>query len=78
MNIADYSSFSQTYTVMKKKWSEVFEREYLVNVLHRTNGNVTAAAKESGIDRSNFLRLLRRHGIQSEQFRKVRDLKEAA
>jgi DNA-binding NtrC family response regulator len=78
MNISDYSAFSQTYTVMKKKWSEVFEREYLVNVLNRTNGNVTAAAKESGIDRSNFLRLLRRHGIQSGQFRKIRDLKEAA
>jgi len=63
---------------MKKKWSEVFEREYLMSVLNRTQGNVTAAAKESGIDRSNFLRLLRRHGIHAESFRNVRSLKAVA
>ena len=78
MNFVDYSAQSQTYTVMKKKWSEVFEREYLMSVLNRTQGNVTAAAKESGIDRSNFLRLLRRHGIHAESFRNVRSLKAVA
>jgi DNA-binding NtrC family response regulator len=78
MNITDYSGESQNYTVMKKKWSEQFEREYLINLLNRTQGNVTIAAKESGIDRSNFLRLLRRHGINAANFRNARSLKAVA
>ena len=79
MDVKDYSgSDSQNYTVMKKKWSEHFEKEYLINLLNRTQGNVTSAAKESGIDRSNFLRLLRRHGINAQNFRGVRTLKAVA
>jgi transcriptional regulator with PAS, ATPase and Fis domain len=78
MSITDYSSDSQNYTVMKKKWSEQFEKEYLINLLNRTQGNVTLAAKESGIDRSNFLRLLRRHGINAQSYRNSRSLKAVA
>jgi DNA-binding NtrC family response regulator len=78
MNIQDYSGESRNYTLMKKKWSEQFEREYLINLLNHTQGNVTLAAKESGIDRSNFLRLLRRHGINAQNFRNVRMLKAVA
>jgi two-component system response regulator GlrR len=59
----------ENYTQLKKRWSDSFEREYLVHVLERNHGNVTAAAKESGIDRSNFLRLLRRHGVSAQNYR---------
>jgi DNA-binding NtrC family response regulator len=58
-----------SYTLLKKKWSEAFEKEYLVSILARYQGNVTAAAKEAGIDRSNFLRLLRRHQINAQNYR---------
>ena len=58
-----------TYTSLKKKWSEAFEKEYLVSILGRYQGNVTSAAKEAGIDRSNFLRLLRRHQINAQNYR---------
>jgi DNA-binding NtrC family response regulator len=58
-----------SYTVMKKKWSEAFERDYLHNILVKHQGNVTAAAKEAAVDRSNFLRLLRRHKITAEAYR---------
>jgi DNA-binding NtrC family response regulator len=68
---ADWNSPEKTssYTVLKKKWSESFEKEYLTKVLIRHQGNVTAAAKEACVDRSNFLRLLRRHQIDAAHYR---------
>lgn len=63
------SENTSSYTVLKKKWSEAFEKEYLTGVLEKTKGNVTAASKEAGVDRSNFLRLLRRHQIDAETYR---------
>ena len=59
------------YMELKKKWCENFEREYLVSTLNRHDGNVSAAAREARIDRSNLLRLLRRHGLRAEQYRKA-------
>jgi DNA-binding NtrC family response regulator len=66
---AENDSLTSSYTVLKKKWSEVFEKEYLTSVLERHHGNVTAAAKEAAVDRSNFLRLLRRHHIDAAVYR---------
>jgi DNA-binding NtrC family response regulator len=68
---SDWNSTENTssYTLLKKKWSESFEKEYLTKVLIRHQGNVTAAAKEACVDRSNFLRLLRRHHIDAAQYR---------
>lgn len=57
------------YMEIKRRWSEGFEKEYLVAALGRHNGNVSAAAREAKIDRSNFLRLLRRYQIKSSAFR---------
>jgi DNA-binding NtrC family response regulator len=73
MNLNDSSGMN--YTQLKKKWSDAFEKEYLVSCLVRSHGNVTAAARVSGIDRSNFLRLLRRHQINAQIYR---DIKKAA
>jgi len=79
MNInAGSGDGSQTFTNLKKKWSDEFEKEYLQTLLTRTHGNVSAAAKESGIDRSNFLRLLRRHQINAQNFRVHSSLKQVA
>ena len=54
---------------LKKKWSNAFEKEYLVTTLKRFKGNVSAAARYAKLDRSNFLRLLRRHNLKAEGFR---------
>jgi DNA-binding NtrC family response regulator len=59
-----------SFTDMKRKWSDSFEAEYLVGTLTRHNGNVSAAAREAKLDRSNFLRLLRRHSLKAESYRK--------
>jgi len=56
---------------LKKKWADSFEREYLETALGRHGGNVSAAAREAKLDRSNFLRLLRRHQLRAEGFRKA-------
>ena len=63
---------------MKKQWVDAFEKEYLVNTLTRHDGNVSAAAREAKLDRSNFLRLLRRHGVKAQDFRKVGGEEETA
>lgn len=60
-----------SYTELKKKWSDSFEVDYLASLLNRHQGNVSAAAREAKLDRSNFLRLLRRHQIKGETFRKA-------
>jgi len=39
------------------------ERRYLADVLARTDGNLSAAARESGIDRKHLRTLARKHGL---------------
>lgn len=39
------------------------ERQYLQQLLHRTNGNVTEASRMAGVSRQHLHRLLLRHGI---------------
>lgn len=62
------------YMELKKLWSDSFEKEYLVSSLQRHGGNVSAAAREAKIDRSNFLRLLRRHELKAQNYRKVGEI----
>jgi DNA-binding NtrC family response regulator len=60
-----------SYMEAKRKWSDSFERNYLTDLLNRHKGNVSHAAREAKMDRSNFLRLLRRHSIRSVDHRKA-------
>ncbi|HEX6244618.1 MAG TPA: sigma-54 dependent transcriptional regulator, partial [Polyangiales bacterium] len=45
------------------------ERVYLIEVLRRARGNVTAAAKIAGRHRTDFYDLLRRHNLTTDAFR---------
>lgn len=63
------NSKSSSYTEMKKSWCNSFEKDYLVVSLKKHHGNVSAASREAKLDRSNFLRLLRRHGLNAQMFR---------
>lgn len=48
---------------------EAFDRAYLEQALRRADGNVSAAAKLAGRNRTDFHDLLRRHGIDATDFR---------
>ncbi len=43
-----------------------FERRYCSTILKKTEGNITRAAELAGVDRSNFRRLLKQHGIAAK------------
>jgi DNA-binding NtrC family response regulator len=60
-----------SYTDLKRKAVESFEVSYLTQLLSMNHGNVSAAAREARLDRSNFLRLLRKYGLKSESFRRM-------
>jgi len=47
-----------------------FERRYIAGLLRATNGNVTAAAKIAGRNRTEFYNLLSRHSLRPESFRR--------
>ncbi|MBX3466940.1 MAG: sigma 54-interacting transcriptional regulator [Planctomycetes bacterium] len=56
-----------------RRWAEAkegFARGYLTAVLSRVGGNISLAARESGMLRQAFQRLLKRHGIDPGAFRK--------
>jgi transcriptional regulator with GAF, ATPase, and Fis domain len=55
-----------------KTWNdakESFARRYLKDVLARSGGNISLAARESGMLRQAFQRLLKRHAIDPETYR---------
>jgi len=47
-----------------KKAREQFEREYIIKILESCDGNVTMAAKELGIERTNLHRKIKQYGIE--------------
>ena len=55
--------FLSPYREFKEAWTESGEREYIKRLLARHDGNVSAAAKEAGVDRTYIYRLARRHGL---------------
>lgn len=58
------------FALNKKSWVEHFEMVYLESVLKKSGGNVSEAARSAQLDRSNFLRLLRKYQMHSTAFRK--------
>lgn len=47
----------------KRQAVDAFERDYLASRLNQAGGNVSEAARLSGLDRSRFRRLLKKHGL---------------
>ena len=53
----------------KRRVNTTYERMYLVKVLELARGSISEAARLSGIDRTNFRRLLHRHHIDAAGFK---------
>jgi two-component system response regulator HydG len=56
-------------TDAKRRAASDFERRYLRKVMERAKGSVSEAARLSGLDRTNFRRLLQRHGLDPQAFK---------
>jgi len=59
----------QPLTEAKRKASAAFEKRYLVAAMERAKGSVSEAARLAGLDRTNFRRLLQRHGLDATTFK---------
>jgi DNA-binding NtrC family response regulator len=53
----------------RDRWVAPMEREYLLRVVKRCNGDLDKAAEEAGIHRKSLERLLRQHGLKAGDFR---------
>lgn len=49
----------------KEQWIASFEKQYLEELLKRNNFNISAAAKEAGIDRKSVQRLVRKYDLNA-------------
>lgn len=59
--------FAQQYKEARRKAIDSFNIKYITNILNKTSGNVTYAAKESGIERQYLQRMLKRYNIKSKE-----------
>lgn len=61
----DNSDFKQAQGKLK----DDFEKKYLIDVLQRHKGNVLRSADEMGLTRQTLHRLIKKHGIDSREFK---------
>lgn len=54
------------YHAAKKRIIDRFEREYLTRVVLRTEGNLSEAARRSGVDRATLYRLMDKHELSRD------------
>lgn len=47
---------------------EDFEKKLIMQALEANNGNQTKAAEQLGVERTNFVKKMRKHGLQREDF----------
>ena len=62
---ADLVNGDITFKDAKEKWVSAFERDYIVSLLRRHDGNISHAARESDIDRKYFRKLMKKYDIEA-------------
>ena len=67
MESYDYDDFMTHDISSLKKAREDFEKDFIVRALKKSDGNVTAAAKELGIERTNLHRKMKQYGINADR-----------
>jgi two-component system response regulator HydG len=58
-----------TYREMLDATRDRATRDYLIGLMRELGGNVTQAAERAGIERESMHRLLKKHGVRSEDFK---------
>src|SRR5690606_33191527 len=61
---------SRPFQELKREVLDEFERSYLESALARAGGNITQAAEEAGMLRQVFQRMLARHGMSGELYKR--------
>ena len=60
---------AEPFMKARDRFVEEFEKRYLTDILERASMNVSEAARQAGVDRRNFQRLLRRHQISPRELK---------
>ena len=47
---------------------EEFEKRLIIEALRANNGNQTRAAEQLGVERTNFVKKMRKHNLQKDDF----------
>lgn len=69
-NLPEPAAETELHYLSAKHYAiRVFERSYLINLMLRASGNVSAAARLSGTERRQLGKLLKKHGIPARGFR---------
>ena len=61
------SSEGKTFHVAKEEMLSHFEKEFLQDLLRRFGTNISRAAREAGVDRRHFYRLLKKHRLKGDE-----------
>lgn len=62
--LGDADLLAMSLADAKRSAAAEIERRYLVLVMERAEGSVSQGARLAGLDRTNFRRLLHRHGLR--------------
>ena len=54
----------------RERWVAPMEREYLLRLMKRCDGDLDRAAADAGVHRKSLERLLRQHGLKASELRK--------
>jgi DNA-binding NtrC family response regulator len=63
---ADLIAADNGYYDARDKVLAKFDKQFLTRVILRTGGNLSKAARQAGVDRTTFYRLMERHGLQRD------------
>lgn len=66
--LSEIGSQPELFADAKRLAISRFERNYIVSLLSKNSGNVSKSAREAGMDRGSFSRLMRKYGITSKVF----------
>ncbi len=64
-----WDEFRKLKRQIKDRAVRELERRFLIEALERSGGNVSRAAEEVGIQRTNFHSLMRKYGLAAEALR---------
>lgn len=58
-----------SYQDAKDRALDAFNRAYLTSLLRKTDGNITTASEQAGMDRSNFKKIVKRFNIDIAEYK---------